>query len=331
VDDAQADCPELMLRRVRIHGHTRAFVMTGQGPTILLLHGIGMSHTTWNLVIPKLARNFTVIAPDLLGHGESDKPRADYSIGGYANAMRDLLLHLGIPSATVVGHSLGGGIAMQFAYQYPQMTERIVLVASGGLGRSVSPVIRAFTIPGTGPILAVAAHGAVRSVTMPVLERLAGSGLPGTQDLHGMIEVYDSLADKRSRAPFRHVLRAAVDWRGQVITMIDRAYLAQHLPAMVVWGARDMVIPVKHAYAAKELLPAARLEVFADAGHMPHEDFAEHFSDVMTSFVLESAAATYDEDDFRRLLHAGAAPRRRRPAYVRLPKQPNSVMDASGN
>ncbi|MBV9830535.1 MAG: alpha/beta fold hydrolase, partial [Marmoricola sp.] len=113
---AQDARPEL--QRVTIHGHTRAFVKRGEGPALLLLHGLGCDHTTWDPVIDDLAKRYTVIAPDLLGHGASAKPRADYSVGGYANGMRDLLTVLGIDKVTVVGHSFGGGVAMQFAYQF---------------------------------------------------------------------------------------------------------------------------------------------------------------------------------------------------------------------
>src|SRR3954447_6463735 len=113
---------ELEVQYVTLHGHRRAFVRAGSGPVLLLLHGLACDHTTWNRVIRQLARDYTVIAPDLLGHGRSAKPRADYSLGGYANGMRDLLTLLGIDKATVVGHSFGGGVAMQFAYQCPERT-----------------------------------------------------------------------------------------------------------------------------------------------------------------------------------------------------------------
>ncbi len=316
------DLSGFAVQKVRIHGYDRAFVLAGQGPAILLLHGIGMNHKTWLPVLPELVKKFTVIAPDLLGHGESDKPRADYSIGGYANAMRDLLTYLDIPSATVVGNSLGGGITMQFAYQYPQMTERIVLVASGGLGRSVNPIIRALTVPGSGPVLAAAVNPVARKVAVPLMHALAASGLPGTQDVPGLMEVYEALADDHSRTAFRHVLRAAVDWRGQVITMIDRAYLARSVPTMVVWGDHDMVIPVKHAYSAHELLPGSRLEIFAGSGHMPHEDDPQRFVSALTDFVMDTPAAHFDEAGFRALLRSGHNPRHY-PAsrMVRLPDQ----------
>ncbi len=127
-----------------------AYVKAGSGsrPVVLLLHGLGCDHTTWEPVIESLSRRYTVIAPDLLGHGQSDKPRADYSVGGYANGMRDLITVLGIDKVTVIGHSFGGGVAMQFAYQFPERTERMMLVASGGLGPEVTPLIRAVTLPG---------------------------------------------------------------------------------------------------------------------------------------------------------------------------------------
>lgn len=321
----------MRVRKVSIHGHDRAFVMAGRGPVILLLHGIGMNHKTWLPVLPRLAKDFTVIAPDMLGHGESDKPRADYSIGGFANGMRDLLSVLDVPRVTVVGHSLGGGVAMQFAYQYPQLTERVVLVSSGGLGRSVNPVIRGLTVPGSGAVLAAVTMPALRSLTVPALLRLHRSGLPLTADMHGLAEVYDSLGDRRSRAVFRHVLRAAVDWRGQLITMIDRAYLAQHMPSMVVWGARDVVIPVKHAFAANELLPGSRLKVFKDSGHLPHSDEPERFADCLTDFIMETPPREHDQTFWRDAIVSGnphpAAGRRRtiRPKTVRLPRQGDSV------
>lgn len=300
------------MQRVRIHGHQRAFVMAGDGPALLLLHGVGMNHRTWLPVLPGLARHFTVIAPDLLGHGESDKPRADYSIAGYANGMRDLLIYLGVDAVTVVGQSLGGGIAMQFAYQFPAMTERIVLVASGGLGRSVNPLIRALTVPGAGLALAAATRPPVRRIVIPLMIRLSKSGLPWTSDLHGLAEVYDALEDTHAQAAFLHVLRGAVDWRGQVIGMIDRAYLARWMPSLVVWGERDLVIPVKHAHSAHELFPGSRLEIFPGAGHMPHEDDPDRFVELLTDFVQGSPPASYDTDVYRSLLRSGHDPRHER-------------------
>jgi pimeloyl-ACP methyl ester carboxylesterase len=152
------------VRHVTIHGHRRAFVQMGSGPALLLLHGLGCEHTTWDPVIRQLARKYTVIAPDLLGHGASDKPRADYSVGGYANGMRDLLTVLGVDKVTVVGHSFGGGVAMQFAYQFPERCERLVLVSSGGVSREVHPVLRAAAMPGAELAMPLIASAPAREI-----------------------------------------------------------------------------------------------------------------------------------------------------------------------
>src|SRR3954466_10384381 len=172
-----------------LHGHRRAFVMVGSGPALLLLHGLGCDHTTWLPVIATLSRRFTVIAPDLLGHGQSAKPRADYSLGGYANGMRDLLTVLGIDKVTVVGHSFGGGVAMQFAYQFPERTERMVLVAPGGLGPEVTAAIRAVTLPGFHQAMGLLTLPGVRQVTMAGMRTLAASGIPGVRDLDEVAEM----------------------------------------------------------------------------------------------------------------------------------------------
>ena len=224
------------VEHVRIHGHRRAYVRAGPGPALLLLHGLGCDHTTWEPVIESLARRYTVIAPDLLGHGDSDKPRADYSVGGYANGMRDLLAVLGIDRVTVVGHSLGGGVAMQFAYQFPERTERLVLVAPGGFGPEVTPLIRVVTTPGFQQVAGVLTMPGLRQVTVGGMRLAARSPLRHTRDLGEVAAILESFADSRTRAAIRHVVRAVVDWKGQVVTMTDRAYLTEHMPICVIWG-----------------------------------------------------------------------------------------------
>jgi pimeloyl-ACP methyl ester carboxylesterase len=298
------------VQAMTIHGHRRAFVKVGRGPALVLLHGIGCDHRTWIPVLRPLSRHFTVIAPDLLGHGQSDAPRADYSIGGYANGVRDLLAMHGISSATVVGHSLGGGIAMQFAYQFPQSTQRLVLVGSGGLGRSVNPLLRAITLPGGNTALKAVAQPPVRIPAKAAMRALHSLRVPGTIDFNGLADVYDSLGDKNRRRAFHHVLRAAVDWRGQVITMLDRAYLAESMPSLVIWGEQDTVIPVKHAYAAHAVLPGSQLEVIPHAGHFPHEDDPEHFASAVIDFVLDTKPARYEGRAWVKALADGPRPRR---------------------
>jgi pimeloyl-ACP methyl ester carboxylesterase len=293
------------VQRLTIHGHDRAFVKLGSGPALLLLHGLGCDHTTWAPVLSSLARRYTVIAPDLLGHGSSAKPRADYSVGGYANGMRDLLTVLGIDRVTVMGHSFGGGVAMQFAYQFPERTERLVLVAPGGLGPEVTPAIRAITLPGFHQAMGLVTLPGVRQLTKTALRILAASGLSQARDLDEVAEIVDSFKDPRARAAIRHVVSAVVDWRGQVVTMADRAYLTQAMPMCVVWGTDDAVIPVSHAGIAAELAPDATVEVIADAGHFPHKDHPQRFVKVVNDFIRSTEPATYDRRHWRALLEAG--------------------------
>ena len=303
-DVTQVDAfPEL--EYVTVHGHRRAYIKAGSGPALLLLHGLGCDHTTWRPVINRLAQDFTVIAPDFLGHGESDKPRADYSIGGYANGMRDLLTILGIDKVTVVGHSFGGGVAMQFAYQFPERTERLVLVAAGGLGQEVTPAIRAILLPGFHQLATFVNLPVMRSLTRSLLTGLADSGVPALRDLDEVADIVASWQDPRTRRALRHLVRSCIDMRGQVITMRDRAYLTAAMPMAIVWGADDQVLPVEHAEVVGALASEARVEIFADAGHFPHKDDPDRFIEFLTSFVRDTAPAVYRRANIRRLLLSG--------------------------
>ena len=293
------------LQRITIHGHERAYVKMGEGPVLLLLHGLGCDHTTWLPVMHALARHFTVIAPDLLGHGDSAKPRADYSVGGYANGMRDLLTVLNVDKVTVVGHSFGGGIAMQFAYQFPERTERMILVAPGGLGPEVSPFIRAVTLPGFHQVMGVATMPGIRHLGKAGLRALSRSKLTATRDLNEVAEIYESFRDPRARAAIRHVVRAVVDMRGQIVSMVDRAYLTQAMPMLVVWGADDVVIPATHAENVARLAPGAMVEVLPNSGHFPHKDHPDRFVKIVQDFIRATTPAAYHRGRWRQLLRNG--------------------------
>ncbi len=289
-----------------IHGHERAFVKVGTGPALLLLHGLGCDHTTWLPVLAALSRRYTVIAPDLLGHGRSAKPRADYSVGGYANGMRDLLTVLGVDKVTVVGHSFGGGVAMQFAYQFPERTERLVLVAPGGLGPEVTMAIRAVTMPGFHQVMGLLTLPLVRQATTTSLRTLAASRVPLVRDLDEVAAIVESFRDPRARRAIRQVVSSVVDWRGQVVTMADRAYLTAAMPMCVVWGSDDAVIPVRQARRIAELAPGATVEVVQDAGHFPHKDHPQRFVRILDEFVRTHPPATYHRGRWRALLRHGA-------------------------
>jgi len=291
---------------VTIHGHKRAYVKAGSGPALLLLHGLACDHTTWDLVIGELAKRYTVVAPDLLGHGLSDKPRADYSLGGYANGMRDLLTVLYIDRVTVVGHSFGGGVAMQFAYQFPERTERMILVAAGGLGPEVTPLIRAIQTPGWEPFMRVLTRPVLRHVTTGAMRALSRTDNKFTRDLGEAADMLDSWVDPRTRFAIRHLVRGVIDWKGQIVTMTDRAYLTETMPMAVIWGRDDQVLPVRHINTAAMLASQAHTTVFPKSGHFPHKDHPDRFVKVINDFMRSTQPSTYSRARLRSLLRRGS-------------------------
>jgi pimeloyl-ACP methyl ester carboxylesterase len=287
-----------------VHGHKHAFVRVGSGPPLLLLHGIGNSAQTWAGVVNRLAASHTVIAPDLLGHGSSAKPRGDYSVAGYANGLRDLLSVLDIEQATVVGHSLGGGIALQFAYQFPERCERLALVGTGGLGPELSITLRAATLPGSEAVL-TALTGASWPLRMGMraLDALGrASGWNRARDLAEAGDALLALRDVEARRAFLRTLRSVVDTRGQCITATDRLYLAEAIPMLVIWGSGDPIVPVSHAETVRKLVPSARVEIFPDAGHWPHLADPDRFAEVLLEFIASTRPVAHDRDGWRALL-----------------------------
>src|SRR4051812_4880760 len=256
-------------RTIELHGHPVSYRLAGSGPAVVLIHGITSSSRTWETVLPALAEHHTVIAPDLLGHGHSAKPRGDYSLGAYASGIRDLLVALGHARATVVGHSLGGGIAMQLAYQFPERVERLVLVNSGGLGPEVSLMLRAATLPGSEYVLPLLCAGALHDAARAVGKAFGVIGLKPGADLTGMAEGFASLTAVDARHAFLHTARSIIDITGQRVSARDRLYLTEGMPTLIVWGERDPVIPAAHGYAAHAAMPGSRLEMFEGAGHFP--------------------------------------------------------------
>jgi pimeloyl-ACP methyl ester carboxylesterase len=289
-------------QEVVLHGHRVRFHRAGDGPLLVLLHGIASTADTWAPVAGALAARHTVLAPDLLGHGESAKPRGDYSLGAYASGVRDLMTALGHERATVVGHSLGGGIAMQFAYQFPERVERLVLICSGGLGREVHPLLRAATLPGSELVLALLGGGWLRATGSAVSAALGRVGLRTGEDLAGVAAGIASFCDAEARAAFVHTARAAIDPRGQRVSATDRLYLAAEIPTLIVWGEDDPIIPADHGRAAHLAIPGSRLEVFGGAGHFPHREEPGRFATVLEDFVATTAPADGHDVRWRALL-----------------------------
>lgn len=280
-------------RTITLHGRPVAYVQAGSGPVLLLIHGMAGTFENWRAVIEPLARSHTVVAPDLPGHGASAPGAGDYSLGALAAGLRDLLLALGHERATLVGHSLGGGIAMQFSYQFPELTERLVLVSSGGLGPEVSPVLRAAALPGADAFIAATA-GPGRTVGTAVGRGLAAVGLRPNADVAEVLRGYASLAEPHRRAAFLATLRSVIGTGGQRVHAGDRLYLAEGMPVLIVWGGRDPIIPVNHGEKAHEAIAGSRLEVFEGVGHLPQLEAPERFIAVLERFIAENEPARFD-------------------------------------
>lgn len=291
---------------VDIHGHPVCYLTGGEGETLLLIHGIAGSCNTFQGVLEGLAERYRVIAPDLMGHGQSGKPRGDYSLGAHASGLRDLMEMLEIPSATIIGHSLGGGVAMQLAYQFPKRCERLVLVASGGLGPEVTPLLRAATLPGTDLALSIATSERAKGVYRKVLSPFRRLNLKARPTAGHVLEHVACLQDPEARHAFIHTVRSVMDLKGQRIDARNRLYLADHVPMMIVWGDRDRFIPVKHGQEAHALLPKSRLEVFEGAGHFPHLDDPERFVEVILDFVDSTEPARLSTEVLREVVAKAA-------------------------
>lgn len=278
-------------KEITVHGQRLKYRLGGSGPLVLLIHGMAGSATTWKQVMPALSERFTVLAPDLLGHGESDKNKGDYSLGAMASTLRDLLVALGYKRATVVGQSYGGGIALQFAYQYPERCERLVLVNAGGLGTEVNPLLRVLTLPGSEAILLVACAPPVRRIVEAIGRIIFRKKLENATVIPELWRSYSSLGDVEGRRAFLRTLRAVIDPRGQSVSANDKLYLAAGMPTLIIWGEDDRVIPVAHAHAAHAVIAGSWLEIIEGVGHYPHCEAPDRFVTALTEFIESTRPA----------------------------------------
>lgn len=308
--------PTVQVREVNLHGHKVSYRIAGSGPAIMLVHGIAGTGETWTDTMERLADHFTLIAPDLPGHGVSDKPVGDYSLGSLASMLRDLMVTIGIENATMVGHSLGGGVVMQFVYQFPQRCDRLVLVSSGGLGSDVNLLLRAACLPGADLFLAATAGPLAKtgSIVGGALGRLGWR--PGP-DLEEVTRGFASLADTETRKAFLHTLKSVVGIEGQRVNATDRLYLASEIPSLLISGENDPIIPADHAADAHKLLPGSELVIFPKAGHMPYVDQPAAFARVLREFMGKTEPANITAERFSEVLRGenvarkSAAKRRR--------------------
>jgi pimeloyl-ACP methyl ester carboxylesterase len=260
------------------------------GPVVVLVHGLASDSDTWDAAMAPLAeRGLHVIAPDLLGHGRSDKPSLPYCLDVHAETLRHLLERVGARTATFVGHSLGGAIAMHLGYHAPQVVDRLVLVASGGLGRQVHPLLRAAALPGTRAILAMAVNpGTARVYRSPRLHRALRLT---DSNVVNLARAGRNLITPAGRYAFVTTLRSVIEPSGQRGNLVELNYVAEHVPTQLIWAEHDHVIPVRHAHATHALLPGSRLDLLPGASHEPHRRYAERFARLVADFVAATPTA----------------------------------------
>ena len=298
---------EGQIQHVFIHGHDMAYRKEGSGPALLLLHGIAGSSRTWRDVIPLLVDRFTVITPDFMGHGLSEKPVGDYSLGAFASGIRDLLEVLDIDRATVVGQSFGGGVAMQLAYQHPELCERLVLVDSGGLGREVNWILRFMTLPGSEYVMPLIFPKFVRNWGDSLFRSINDRGIHLGR-ITEMWSAYASLAEADNRQAFARTIRSVIEPGGQTVSAMDRLYLASSMPTLIIWGDRDDIIPVSHARTAHDAIPGSRLAIIEGVGHFPQIEAPDQFVAALVDFVDSTTPVRLNAEDRQRMLKQRSHP-----------------------
>jgi pimeloyl-ACP methyl ester carboxylesterase len=296
---------------IALHGRRAIYRVAGSGPPVVLIHGMLNSSSHWQAVARRLATRHTVVAPDLIGHGDSAAPRGDYSLGAHAASIRDLLAAIGIERATIVGHSLGGGVAMQFFYQFPQRVERLALISSGGLGREVSPVLRTAALPGVSALLAVTINPRRLAALARAGRRVSERGNRAGVYMRAAARALSPLENPDARGAFLQTLRAVIDVHGQRVSATDRLYLLESLPTLIVWGERDNTIPLGHGRSAHEAIPNSRFRTLARAAHFPHLEDPDGLSALLREFVATTQPGVIEDDDWRAMLQR-SSPRTRR-------------------
>ncbi len=283
---------------VDLHGHRAVYRTLGEGPDVVLIHGMINSSRHWEQVARRLAQSYRVIAPDLIGHGDAATPRGDYSLGAHAASIRDLLATIGVERATIVGHSLGGGVAMQFFYQFPQRTERLGLISSGGLGHTVSPLLRAAALPGSATLLRLATRprvvGGLAGAGAKLRQRGNGTGVY----LQAVARALGPLQEDGSRRAFLQTLRSVIDVEGQKVSARDRLYLLGEMPTLVVWGERDRTIPVEHGREAAAEIPNCRFVTLPRAAHFPNLEDPEGLAAALWDWLETTDPVLIEDGDW---------------------------------
>ncbi len=304
------EAPSFEAHEVDLHGHRAVYRVAGSGPTVVLIHGMVNSSRHWEAVAGRLASSHRVVAPDLIGHGDSATPRGDYSLGAHAASIRDLLTTIGVERATIVGHSLGGGVAMQFFYQFPQRTERLVLISSGGLGHTVSPLLRSAALPGVSALLAATIHERLLGGLADTGRRLRQRDVRLGVHMQALARALRPLENAEARHAFLQTLRAVIDVHGQRVSATDRLYLLESMPTLIVWGERDNTIPLLHGRQAHEAIPNSHFQTLPGAAHFPHLEDPEGLAEALREFMRGTQPGRIDDADWGAVLSRRSPPRR---------------------
>ncbi len=283
--------PEYGLERrfVTVCNFQMSYLTGGQGEPVVLLHGLGADNSTWRKVLPELARHFTVYALDMFGCGQSDKPLIEYTVEAMAHYVRLFMDAVSIKQAHLIGHSLGGGIAMQTLYFSPERVQRVVLIDSGGLGRDVHWLLRMTTLPG--------AHRIIGMLTDPRSRLLELLGKMEEYEVRPLNAEFESeipvtmgrLRDPDVRRSFLRMLRAVGSLSGQTVSALSRLPERADRQFLLIWGERDRIIPAAHGRAAATLLPNAHLVVIPNCFHQPHIEYPLQFLQLTLDFLQAEA------------------------------------------
>jgi pimeloyl-ACP methyl ester carboxylesterase len=296
--------------QIELHGRRVIYRVAGSGPPVVLIHGMLNSSSHWRAVALNLAHEHTVIAPDLIGHGDSAAPRGDYSLGAHASSIRDLLAAIGVDRASIVGHSLGGGVAMQFFYQFPQRVERLVLVSSGGLGHEVSPMLRTAALPGVSALLSTTIQPGLTGALMDGGRRLRERRVRLGVYMQALARALRPLENGDARQAFLQTLRAVIDVHGQRVSATDRLYLLERMPTMIVWGERDHTIPLEHGREAHAAIPHSYFKTLPRSAHFPHLEDPDGLSEALREFFAETHPGRIDDADWGAVLARHSPPQR---------------------
>jgi len=233
------------------------YLQGGEGPPVVLLHGGGSDSRQWIPNLEALARHHLVYAPDLPGFGSSRPLLDSYSLPSLASFVLGFLETLKLDRVALVGHSMGGGTALSVALESPQRVEKLVLVDSLGLGEEIALWVRLLCLPTIPRALYRVVQALMRQLSIL-------SGPPHEAALH----LGKHIAGLRGQRTV---------WKDRLKELV--------VPTLLVWGKRDLYLPVAQAYAASHLIPDCQLHVWDNCGHSPYRD--GRFNSVLLDFLRD--------------------------------------------